>query len=134
MFCVLTDGSDATYQSLLAIFDERGVTYLSRSEFFAYSEGRIHAQVVMFNLMLYVMALMAAIGVVNVLAEQRMARRQEFEVLKQNGKTRRGIVALQAIEISYVLVFAIAMALVFAKIAYFIIDIASVSFGITLYL
>ena len=134
MFCVLTDGNSTTYDSVIATFDERGVSYLSKDEFFAYSESRVHAQIVIFNFILYIMTLMAFVGVLNVIAEQRMARRYEFDVLKQNGKTRRGIAILQTVEIGYLLVFAVAMALVFAKIAYFIIDIAAVSFGLTLYL
>ena len=133
ILCVVTDGSDESYQELVALFDERGVTYLSSSEFFAYFEGRVNAQVVAFEIMLYIMTIMAIVGVFNVIADQRMARRQEFDIMIQNGKTRRGVVALQATEIVYLLVFALVVSAILAQILCFIIDIAAISFGMTLY-
>ena len=134
MLCVATDGSDEAYQELVALFDERGVTYLSKGEFFAYFEDRVNAQVVAFKVMLCIMMLMSIVGVFNVLADQRMARRQEFEIMIQNGKTRRGIFALQATEILYLLVFSIIVSAVLSYVLCLIIDIAAISFGMTLYI
>ena len=133
MLCVVTDGSDEAYQELVALFDERGVTYLSKGEFFAYFEGRVNAQVVAFKIMLCIMMLMAIVGVFNVIADQRMARRQEFKIMMQNGKTRRGVLALQATEILYLLVFSIIVSAILSHVLCLIIDIAAISFGMTLY-
>ena len=133
MLCVVTDGSDEAYKELIALFDERGITYLSRGEFFAYFEGRINAQIVAFQVIFCIMIIMAIVGVVNVIADQRMARRQEFDIMVQNGKTRRGVFALQTVEIMYLVVFAIAVSVVLSQILCLIVDMAAISFGMTLY-
>ena len=115
------------------MFDERGITYLTKGEFFAYFEDRVNAQIVAFQFMFCIMILMALVGVLNVIADQRMARRQEFDVMVQNGKTRRGIFTLQAVEILYLVVFALVVSLVLSQILCLIVDMAAISFGMTLF-
>ena len=86
-----------------------------------------------FQVIFCIMIIMAIVGVVNVIADQRMARRQEFDIMVQNGKTRRGVFALQTVEIMYLVVFAIAVSVVLSQILCLIVDMAAISFGMTLY-
>lgn len=133
MFCVRTNGNDVTYQELMALFDERGVGYISRDEFFLGVHKRVNPQVVIFKAMFVTMILMTAVGIFNVLSEERMARLCEFDIIRQNGKTKRGILALQLVEISYLFLSAFIMSAIFSYIICLITDVAAVSFGMTLY-
>ena len=133
MLCITTDGSDATYERMSAIFDERGVECLTKDEYFSFAKNRINPQLTIFKAMFYAMIALTFIAVVNVLAEQRIARAREFEIMVQNGKTARGVICLEATEILYLVIFSLVIATVFSHLLYFIVDRAVISFGMTLY-
>lgn len=133
LLCICTDGKAETYERLMAVFDERGIECLTKNEAFSDVYRRIAPQAVMIKSMLYAMLLLTLVGVFNVLAEQRMARQREFDIIVQNGKTRRGIIGLQAVEILYLLAFASIMAIVLSQVLCLIIDTAGISFGLALY-
>ena len=133
MLCIRTDDSDAAYQELTALLDERGVACISKDEAFLGIYNKIDSQIVIFKVLFFMMIIMTVIGIINVLAEQRMARRREFEIMVQNGKTARGILSLQTVEILYLILFALIVSAVFSHILCLAIDTAAVSFGMTLY-
>jgi hypothetical protein len=83
--------------------------------------------------MMYAIMLLTLVGIFNVLAEQGAARQDEFNILVQNGKTKRGIRILRTCEIAYLLVFALAMSLIFSQLLSLMVDTAGISFGLTLY-
>lgn len=133
MLCVLTDGTEEARDSLVAIFDERGIECLTEDVFFSQS-NRVIPQLTTFKAMFCVMVFMTVIGVFNVLAEQRMERRREFDIIRQNGATRKDVFAIQAIEISILFVAALLSSVLFSYFVCVIVDTAATSFGMTLYL
>lgn len=133
MTCICLDGTDESREELMALLDERGVRYITVDEFFSSTYNAVNRQLVVFKQMFYAMILMTAVGISNVLSEQRIARRREFEVLVQNGMTRRGVTALSALEAACLLVFAAFASLVFSQLICVTIDTAATSFGLKLY-
>ena len=133
MFCVLTDGTDETLERVIAVFDERGIECLDSDEFFAQTYERINPQLAVFRAMFYVMIFMTVVGIFNILGEQRLARMREFEIIKQNGRTDKGIVAMQAIEVTYLLLCAILCSVVFSFVLCYVINVSAMSFGLTIY-
>ena len=133
MFCIRTNGSEETYEALVSLFNERGVDLMTKAEFFDDTYERINPQINILSAMLYVMIAITVVGIFNVLAEQRIARKPEFEVLKQNGATKKDVTLLQAIEITYLLLCAILFAIVYSFIICRIMDMICVSFGMTIF-
>jgi hypothetical protein len=132
MTCIVTDGTPETQERLLALFNERGANYLDRSEFFDGNEVAL-AHIRVIKAMLGAMIALSAVGVLSVMAGQRIARKRELEILLQNGCTRRGLIALQAVEIGYVMIAALLSSVVFSYLICRIMDYAAVSFGISLF-
>lgn len=133
MTCIRTDGTPEAAEGLIALFDERGVECISAEDFFRGTHDKVDPQLTAFSVMLWVMVLMTAIGILNVLAEQRIARRRELEIIRQNGMTRGGTTLLQAVEIVYLLVIALLLSIVFSAILVGIINMVATSFGMTVY-
>ena len=133
MTCIRTDGTPEAAEGLIALFDERGVECISAEDFFRGTHDKVDPQLTAFSVMLWVMVLMTAIGILNVLAEQRIARRRELEIIRQNGMTRGGTTLLQAVEIGYLLVIALLLSIVFSAILVGIINMVATSFGMTVY-
>ena len=133
MFCILTDGSSETREALISLFDERGAMLMTEGEFFDDTYDRINPQITVILAMLYIIIAITVVGIFDVLADQRMARKREFEVLKQNGATEKEVVLIQTIEIIYLAVCAVLGAALCSILICRIIDMLCVSFGITLY-
>ena len=133
MTCIVTDGTQGAQERLLSLFNERGVNYVDKAEFFDDINESALAHIKVIRAMLGVMIVLSVAGVCNVLAEQRIARRREFEILLQNGGTKRGIVGLQAAEMVYILVAAILVSVVCACLICRVMNYAAVSFGLTLF-
>ena len=134
MTCIRTDGSREANERLAALFDERGVACIERDDFFSSTYEKVNPQIVVLRAMFYAIVLMTVIGISNVLAEERMARKGEFEVLRQNGKTKRGIIKLCTVEALMLLVFALIIASVFSQAICLVVDAAATSFGMKLYI
>ena len=132
--CIRTDGSDEARQRVISLLDERGISYVSNDEYFASTYERVVPPLVVLRAMFYAIILMTAVGICNVLSEQNMARRKEFQVLIQNGKTRRGTVRLCALETAFLLLFAVLISAVFSQAICLAIDIVATSFGMKLYI
>ena len=133
MTCVRTDGTAEAAERVISLFDERGIQCLEKDEFFAETHEKVDPQLTVFSAMLGIMVLMTVIGILNILGEQRMAREREFEIIRQNGMTGKGVFALQATEMLYLLVSAMAMAAVFSLILIAMIDVVATSFGMSMY-
>ena len=133
MTCIRTDGTPEAAEGLIALFDERGVECIGAEDFFRGTHDKVDPQLTAFSVMLWVMVLMTAIGILNVLAEQRIARRRELEIIRQNGMTVGGTTRLQAVEIGYLLVVALLLSIVFSAVLIGIIDAVATSFGMTVY-
>lgn len=133
MLCITTDGTPEAHEALLSLLDERGVLCEEREKFFSSTYKRINPQLTVFNAMMYIMIFMTVVGIINILSEQRMVRQPEFEVLKQNGKTKKGLISLQVVEVAYLLICAVVIALIASAVVCFALDKAAVSFGMTLY-
>ncbi len=133
MTCIVTDGTLEAQERLLALFNERGVNYADKAEFFADVNHDAEAHIRVIKAILGVMIALTAVGVCNVITEQRIERRQEFQMLVQNGSTRRGLVALQAVEMGYMLLSAMLSSVVFAYLICRVLDYVAVSFGMTLF-
>ena len=133
MTCIRTDGSYEAKERIMALCDERGVNVITYDEFFAQTYDRLDPQITIFKLMFYLMIIMTVVGICNVLAEQRIARLRDFEIIKQNGKTRKGIVGLQAAEVAYLLTFALLMSALFSLLICRAVNVAAISFGMTMY-
>lgn len=130
---ISTDGRQQTYESIVTLLDERGIECITKSEYFATASDRIRPQITVMRAMMYAMMLLTLVGIFNVLAEQRAARQSEFNILVQNGKTKRGIRILRTCEVAYLLVFALAMSVIFSQLLSLMVDTAGISFGLTLY-
>ena len=133
MLCIRTDGSEATYEKLVALFDERGIECLTTDEYFSVARMRVDPQVVMFRVMFIMTLILTLTGVLNVLADQRIARRRELEIMKQSGMRRRGLILLQTTEIICLGLFACILGAVFSHMLCYIVDTAATSFGMTIY-
>lgn len=133
MLCIRTDGGADTQERLAALFDERGAECLTTEEFFDGAHKRVESQTVLFRAMLIVMILLTAIGVLNVLAEERIARKREIEIMKQNGMTDGGAVCMHLVEILYLITFGTMFGILFSHILCYIVDVATISFGMTIY-
>lgn len=133
MTCIRTDGTGEAAERVISLFDERGIQCLQKDEFFSATYDRVNPQLVVFEAMLALMIFMTVIGIMNILSEQRMAREREFEIIKQNGMTEKGIIALQVTEVLCLLITAVAMAAVFSVAITSIINMIATSFGLTIY-
>ena len=133
MTCIRTDGSPETAERITALFDERGIECIKAEEFFRETYDRVNPQITVFGAMFAVMVFMTLVGIFNILAEQRLARRREFEILKQTGMTRGGVATLQLTEVAYLIACALALSLVFSQIIIALISMMANSFGMTLY-
>ena len=133
MTCIRTDGSPDTVEALTALFDERGVECVKAVDFFRGTHDKVDSHLTVFAAMLVIMVIMTAIGVVNVLAEQKIARRREFDIFRQNGMTRGGTRLLQAVEVAYLLLSSLLLSAVFYEIVIGIVDMLAVPFGMTLF-
>ena len=133
MFCILTDGTEDATEKVIALLDERGVECLGQDDFFADTYKMLNPQVQLFNVMFYIMIFMTIVGIFNILSDQRLARLNEFEIIKQNGNTSKQIIALQALEAAYLFVCAFAASVVLSGLICLILDMAAASFGMTLY-
>ena len=132
MTCIVTDGTQETREQLLSLFNERGANYLDKADFFDGNEVAL-AHIRVIKTMLGVMIALSVAGFFSVITEQRIARRREFEILLQNGSTKRGVIGLQAAEMLYIVVAAILMSLVFSYLICHVMDYAAVSFGLILF-
>ena len=133
MLCIRTDGSIESGERVRALLDERGVGYLSGSEFFAQTYEILTPQVAVISAMFYVMLIMTVLGIANVLAEQIMARSSELAVLKQNGKTKAGIAVILIKEVAVVLSCALIMSAVIAVVLCVAVDKGAVTFGMSIF-
>ena len=133
MTCIRTDGTPEAAERLISLFDERGVECIRAEDFFRETHDKVDPQLTAFSVMLWVMVLMTVIGIINVLAEERIARSRELEIIRQNGMTRGGSLLLQIVEIGYLLASAIILSIVFSAVLIGIINMVSVSFGMTVY-
>ena len=133
MYCISTDGTEEVREELAALCDEKSIEFLHRDEFFSVTYNRLNPQLVIFRVMFCIMIFMTAIGILNVLTEQRIERRREFEMIIQNGATRKGIVALQTAELLCLFICASLISVISSVIICQIIDTAAISFGFTLY-
>ena len=133
MMCIRTDGTHATEERIRALLDERGVAYLSGSEFFAKTYEILDSQVTVISAMFYVMLIMTVLGIANVLTEQIMARSSEIAVLKQNGKTKAGVALILAKEIAVILSCALIVSSVIALILCIAVDKGAVTFGMSIF-
>ena len=133
MTCIRTDGSPETAERIIALFDERGIECIKAEEFFRETYDRVNPQITVFGAMFAVMVFMTLVGIFNILAEQRLARRREFEILRQTGMTGGGVAVLQLTEIAYLSACAIISSLVFSQVIIGIINMIANSFGMTLY-
>ena len=133
MTCIRTDGSPETAERIIALFDERGIECIKAEEFFRETYDRVEPQLTVFSAMFAVMIFMTLVGIFNILAEQRLARRREFEILRQTGMTGGGVAVLQLTEIAYLSACAIISSLVFSQVIIGIINMIANSFGMTLY-
>lgn len=134
MYCILTDGTDEVREELAALCDEKSIEFLPRDSFFSVTYNRLNPQLSVFRVMFAIMILMTAIGILNVLTEQRIERRRDFEMVIQNGATRKNVVALQATELLCLFACALLVSAVCSVIICRIIDTAAISFGLTLFL
>ena len=133
LICISSDGSEEARESITALLDERGIECLGGDEFFSGSYDRVNSQLKVFGLMFAIMTVMAIVGVVNVILDQSYARRHDFEMIMQNGMTKRGILTLKATEILLLVACAILMSSVLSYLITLIIDTIAISFGMTIY-
>ena len=133
MLCIRTNGSIESGERVRALLDERGVGYLSGSEFFAQTYEILTPQVAVISAMFYVMLIMTVLGIANVLTEQIMARSSELAVLKQNGKTKAGIAVILIKEVAVVLSCALIMSAVIAVVLCVAVDKGAVTFGMSIF-
>ncbi len=131
--CVKTDGSEESEEALLALFDERGIRYTTSEEIFSGTNSSVRRNLLVFKVMLVAMALLTVVGIWNVLSEQRMERKREFDMMVQNGATKSGIVKMQVLEVVYLFVCALLTSMLSSIIVCRMIDMVAVSFGMTLY-
>ena len=133
MTCIRTDADPATAERVTALFDERGIECIKAEEFFRETYDRVEPQLTVFGAMFAVMIFMTLVGIFNILSEQRLARRREFEILKQTGMTGGGAATLQLIEVVYLIASAIILSLVFSQVIIALISMMANAFGMTLY-
>ena len=133
IICIRTDGTDEAAEELMALFDERGIECIKAEDFFRKTHDKVDPQITVFAAMLNVMVIMTAIGILNVLAEQRMARRRELEIIRQCGMTRGGLALLQIVEIGYLAISSLLLSTVFFQVLIGIINMVATAFGMTVY-
>ena len=83
--------------------------------------------------MFYVMLIMTVLGIANVLTEQRMARSAEVAVLKQNGKTKGGVIALMTKEVLLILICSLIISALVSTALCITIDRGATSFGMSIF-
>lgn len=133
MTCIRTDGSPDTVEALTSLFDERGVECIKAEDFFRSTHNKVDSHLTVFSAMMVMAVVMTAIGVVNVLADQRIARKREFDIFRQNGITRGGTALLETVEIACLLISSLLLSAVLSEAVIGIVDMLAVTFGMTLY-
>lgn len=134
MLCIVTDGTEQTREALTALLDERGVLHMKTEEYLLPIHQKLNPQFKVFGVMMCIIVLMTVLGVSNILSEQRIARMPEFDILKQNGKTKSGLIALQIVEVVYLLICALTVSLLASSVLCFALNKIAVSFGMTIFI
>ena len=134
MLCIVTDGTEQTREALMALLDERGVLYMKTEEYLLPIHQKLNPQFKVFGVMMCIIVFMTVLGVSNILREQRIARMPEFDILKQNGKTKSGLIALQIVEVVYLLICALTVSLLASSVLCFALNKIAVSFGMTMFI
>ena len=128
----LSDNENAI-RDLITKLDSEGVSQIEKADIFGSIPGTIGAFLHLCLAVVAISALISLLGCTTLLYQQYHLRANERRILQQSGATRDTVCKIHCLEIGYILLISLLLAVLFGTAMAFAIDQGLLSFGMSLF-